>query len=183
MSQTTTETGGLEGLGGQVFDSVQAAVSTAQEKGAELRAQGSAQLREQFDRRSTETGTQIRSLADALRRSGSEMGEEGGVGMTKLVVPAADRIERVGSYLEQRSGEELFDDVESFARRRPWALAGIGVIAGLTAARVMKASSERRYDRSRGFPHTYAGESHAPVSYGAAPPPVAPSPITSEEIR
>ena len=58
---------------------------------------------------------------------------------------AADRIERLGTYLEQKSGDELMRDVESFARRRPWMLAGVGMLAGVAAARFMKASSEQRY--------------------------------------
>jgi hypothetical protein len=36
-------------------------------------------------------------------------------------------------------------DVEEFARRRPWLVAGIGVVAGLAGSRFLKASSERRY--------------------------------------
>ena len=35
-------------------------------------------------------------------------------------------------------------DIETFARRQPWLLAGLGVLAGATAARFMKASSVRR---------------------------------------
>jgi hypothetical protein len=58
---------------------------------------------------------------------------------------AADGIERLGSYLERQSGEGLMRDVESFARRRPWMLAGIGMVVGVAAARFVKASSEQRY--------------------------------------
>ena len=59
---------------------------------------------------------------------------------------AAERIERLGGYLEQRSGDELLRDVEDFARRRPWMVAGAGLMVGLAASRFLKASSERRYD-------------------------------------
>ena len=40
----------------------------------------------------------------------------------------------------------MLRDVEDFARRRPWIVAGIGLAAGLAASRFLKASSERRYD-------------------------------------
>ena len=58
---------------------------------------------------------------------------------------AAERIERVGTYLEQKTGDELIRDVETFARKRPWMLAGLGMLAGVAASRFMKASSEQRY--------------------------------------
>jgi hypothetical protein len=40
-------------------------------------------------------------------------------------------------------------DLETFARRRPWMLAGLGMLAGVAAARFMKASSEQRYGDHR----------------------------------
>jgi hypothetical protein len=41
-------------------------------------------------------------------------------------------------------------DIETFARRRPWMLAALGMLAGVAAARFMKASSEQRYGDYRG---------------------------------
>jgi hypothetical protein len=110
-----------------------------------LREQGSARLRDQFDRRSTQAGTQVRSLAEALRRSGNDLRNEGNGNAAQVTGQAADRIERLGTYLEQKRGDELMRDVERFARRRPWMLAGLGMLAGVGAARFMKASSEQRY--------------------------------------
>ena len=86
-------------------------------------ARAGARLRDQFDQRSSQAGTQMRSLAKALRRSGDELGSEGNGTAQQLTGQAADRIERLGGYLEQKSGDELMRDVEAFARRRPWMLA------------------------------------------------------------
>ena len=143
------ERGQQEGLASQATAKVEDAASTAQEKASELREQGSARLRDQFDQRSTQAGSQVRSLAKTLRRSGNELGNEGNSSASQLTTRAADRIERVGSYLEQKSGEELMRDIETFARRRPWMLAGIGMVAGVAAARFTKASSEQRYGEYR----------------------------------
>ena len=139
------ERGQQEGLASQATARVEDAASAAQEKASELREQSSARLRDQFDQRSTQAGSQVRSLAKALRRSGDELGNEGNSSAAQLTTRAADRIERVGSYLEQKSGDELMRDIEMFARRRPWMLAGIGMVTGVAAARFMKASSEQRY--------------------------------------
>ena len=140
-----TEASAQQGLTDQASAKVKDAASAAQEKASELREQGSVRLRDQFDQRSNEAGSQVRSLAEALRRSGNDLSSEGNSNGGRLAEQAADRIERVGSYLEQRSGDELMRDVETFARRRPWMLAGLGMLAGIAAARFMKASSERRY--------------------------------------
>jgi ElaB/YqjD/DUF883 family membrane-anchored ribosome-binding protein len=145
MTQATNQAAGQQGLADQASEKVQDATAVAQEKAAELREQGSARLREQFDQRSTQAGSQVRSLADALRRSGNDLQNEGNTSGARVAGQAADRVERLGSYLEQKSGDELMRDIETFARRRPWLLAGLGMLAGVAAARFVKASSEERY--------------------------------------
>ena len=138
-----------EGLKEQASTKVQEAASVAQEKASEVREQGSARLRDQFDQRSTQAGSQVRSLAEALRRSGNDLQSEGNSGAAQLPNQTADRLERLGSYLEEMSGDDVMRDIESFARRRPWMLAGVGLLAGVAAARFMKASSEQRYNDYR----------------------------------
>jgi ElaB/YqjD/DUF883 family membrane-anchored ribosome-binding protein len=149
MTQTPYEAGRQEGIAGQASGTVQDAASAAQEKASELRDQGSARLRDQIDRRSTDAGTQARSIAEALRHSGSELETQGKGGAAQFTRQAADRIDGIGSYLEQKSGDEVMRDFESFARRRPWMLAGLGMLAGIAAARFVKASSDERYSDYR----------------------------------
>jgi hypothetical protein len=145
----TTERTDQEGLVGQASTQVQEAASTAQEKAVELKAQGKTKLGETLDQRTNEAGVQARKMAQALRRSGEQLADEGnGQQAAGLAEGAADRIERLGGYLERTSGDELMRDVEDFARRRPWIVAGIGLVAGLAASRFLKASSERRYGAS-----------------------------------
>jgi hypothetical protein len=79
--------------------------SLAQDKASELREQGSARLQDQFDKRSSKAGSQARALAAALRRSAADLSNEDNGNASQLTTQAADRIERVGSYLEQKSGE------------------------------------------------------------------------------
>jgi hypothetical protein len=165
MANAKEETGRQEGLAGQASARAQEAGSAVQEKASELREQGSARLRDQFDQRSSQAGSQMRSLATALRRSGDELGSEGNGGTaTQLTGKAADRIERLGGYLEQRSGDELMRDIETFARRRPWMLAGVGMLAGLAGARFMKASSEERSGGYRRMSPQWSNGPQVPVS-------------------
>ncbi len=128
---------------GGITETVQEQASQAKEKGMET-------VSEQLDRRTTDAGKQAKTLADALRRTGRQMEAEGsGSGMTRMTSAVADRVERAGGYLERASGNEMLDDVERFARERPWVVAGAAAMAGLVASRLLKASSERRYERHR----------------------------------
>ena len=83
-----------------------------------------------------------------LRESGSQLPAQadGRSAGRQVTDAAADRVERLGGYLERTSGDELLRDAEDFARRRPWMVAGFGLVAGLAASRFLKASSERRYE-------------------------------------
>lgn len=148
MTQATSEPG-QQGVGQQASAKAQEAASVAQEKASELREHGSTRLRNELDQRSNQAGSQMRSLAEALRRSGNDLDNQGNVNASQLTGQAADRIERLGSYLKEKSGDELMGDIEAFARRRPWMLAGLGMLAGVAAARFMKASSEERYGTYR----------------------------------
>jgi hypothetical protein len=147
MTDTASDTG-REGLVDQAASQVQSAASSAQEKAVELKQQGRSRLGETLDERTNQAGGQARKMAQVLRQSGGQMREEGqGQQVAGLAEGAADRIER---YLEQTSGNELLRDVEEFARRRPWIVAGFGLVAGLAGSRFLKASSERRYGSAQG---------------------------------
>ena len=137
----------------------------AQEKAADLKEQGKSKLGETLDKRTNEAGAQARQMAQALRRSGGQLSNEGHAQQAaQLAEGAADRIERLGGYLERTSGAELVRDVEDFARRRPWMVAGVGLVAGLAASRFLKASSERRYETS-----AQAGDRSSQYGHGALP--------------
>jgi hypothetical protein len=145
MTNTASDTG-REGSVDQGTSQVQEAAASAQEKAVELKSKGRNKLGVALDERTNEVGGQARKMAQALRQSGERMREQGdGQQVADIAEGAADRIERLGGYLEGTSGNDLLRDVEKFARRRPWLVAGIGVVAGLAGSRFLKASSERRY--------------------------------------
>jgi len=125
--------------------------------------QGALQLRDQIDERTSEAGEQVRSFADALRRTGRELSRPGTEGMTKLSGGLADRLERMGGYLERVRSEELVRDAERFARKRPWLVSATAAAVGLAASRLLKASSESRYDESNG--DGGSGSSWQPASH------------------
>ena len=126
-------------------------VTNVKEQVSDMKEKGSLQLREQLDERTTQAGQGMRSFAGALRRSGSDLQDEsGGASVSRVTEGVADRVERVGSYLEGASGDDLLRDAEDFARRQPWVVAGAAAAVGFAVSRLLKASSESRYSTSNG---------------------------------
>jgi hypothetical protein len=158
---STSETSRDAGLVEQASAKVSDAASTAQEKAGELTTKGKSRVADQIDQRTTDAGSQARSMADGVRQSTEQMRSQGNTAAANVAEQAATQIERLASYLEQTSGNDIMRDVENFARRRPWLIAGCGLIAGIATARFLKASSARRYE-------TYDGRRRLPQATGFA---------------
>ena len=148
MTEVADERRQDEGVRERTGGAVEDAASAAQDKALELRSKGASQLRDQLDTRTTEVGKQAKTVAQAFRQSGEKLRGEGNTQAANATDMAAQRVEQLGAYLERIKGDELLRDAERFARQRPWLLAGIGMFAGLVASRMVKASSERRYQAS-----------------------------------
>ena len=129
---------GSESMVGQAQEKVQ---ETAQQ----VKGQASDKLREQVDTRSTQAGEQVASVADAMRRTGQTLREEGNDAPARVTDAVAERAERLGNYLTQTDGQRMLQDIEDFARRQPWVMAFGGLVFGIAASRFLKASSGQRY--------------------------------------
>lgn len=160
------------------------AVEQGQEKAQEAIGKAGGSLREQIDQRSNQAGEKVSGTAEDLRSVGEELRNQGKETPAKLAEQAADRTERVGSYLRESNGDRLLEDLEDLTRRQPLvALAG-GLALGMVAARFLKASSESRYRNrvaSAGPPTRELRETPPPAPQSVASPtaPVAtpPSPV------
>jgi hypothetical protein len=134
---------------GQTAGSVK---ETAQEQVGEVAEKGRGMLRRQVDERSTMAGRQASSAAETLRQTASQMREQGDpqkARMASFADQGADRLERVGGYLTGADADELLGRAEDLARQQPLLIAGAGLLVGIAAARVLKASSTDRYYRAR----------------------------------
>jgi ElaB/YqjD/DUF883 family membrane-anchored ribosome-binding protein len=120
----------------------------AQEKAKEVAGQAKGKLREQVDQRSTQAGEQLSSAADDARSVAEELRTQGKDTPARYAEQAAEKAQQVGQRLQNASGDELLRDVEDFARRNPWAVAAGGLVLGLAASRMLKASSSERYRTS-----------------------------------
>ncbi len=124
----------------------------AQEKAHEAAGQVQDRLREQLDQRSAQAASQINEQASDLRSVGESLREQGKEGPAKAADQLAQYAEKVGGYLRDKDSHALLTDAEDFGRRQPWALAAGGVMLGLAASRLMKASSNQRYQRRTTVP-------------------------------
>jgi hypothetical protein len=106
-------------------------------------------MRSELDRRSTDAGEQLSSVAQVMRHTGEELRSQGNEPHGKLADAAAERMEQVGGYLQRADADSLLSDVEDLARRQPLVAVAGGLVVGLAAARFLKASSDRRYDDYR----------------------------------
>lgn len=145
MTQITDQMGQAQG---QAQEVVGQAAQKVQEGGRQAMGKAGGQLRSQLDSRSTQAGEQVVSFGETLRTAGQSMRDEGKTGPAEIADRAASQVDRLGGYLRDADADAMLQDVESFARRQPWAVAGIGFVLGMAAARFLKASSERRYEEN-----------------------------------
>src|SRR3954468_12614663 len=122
-------------------------VDQAKEKAQEAAGEAKGRVCEKVDQRSTEAGRQVSTTAGDLRGVGDELRKQGKDTPAKLAEQAADRTERLGSYLTESDADRILHDVEDLARRQPWAVVAGGLALGFVASRFLKASSSERYQQ------------------------------------
>jgi hypothetical protein len=169
QEDTSTVQQGVE----RVQETAQQTAEQVREQASQVREQAGRQLRGQLDSRSTEYAGQLRSAADAMRRSGEQLRTEGNAGPARITDAVAERAERLGTYLEQADADRMLRDVEAFARRQPWLVAVGGFALGLLGSRFVKASSARRYEGA-GAPYSGPGAYGTGRAAGAVDGGVAP---------
>ncbi len=125
--------------------------------------QGKSFLGKQVDERSTMIGQQIGSLAQDLHNVGDQLRASGTVGgAAGYVDQGAELVDKLAQYLQDADSDRLIGDLEQYARRQPWAIAGAALVLGFAASRFIKTSSVRRY---RGASD---GGSYGSGSYGSS---------------
>jgi hypothetical protein len=138
--------------GEQVKDRAADAAGQAQEKAQQAAGQARERVRTQIDQRSTDAGRRISEQGSDLRAVGDELRQQGKDGPAKLADRAAEQVEKAGGWLTESDADRILHDVESAARKNPWAVVAGGVALGFVASRFLKASSSDRYRNSIGSP-------------------------------
>jgi hypothetical protein len=175
MADTVEAQGPQQGATDQVQDKAQEIAGQARGKAQEAADQAGTRLRDEVNQRSTQAGERISSTGSDLRSVGQELRKQGKDTPARMADQAADRVERVGSYLAKSDGDRILNDVEDFGRRQPLAVLAGGMVLGIVAARFLKASSSRRYRSQTAWANGANDAGHAQRTVSAAAPPVMPA--------
>ncbi len=149
--QQTAEGGGPGSAQSTAEQAKEKVVETAQqvgEKAEQVRGHAGERVRHELDTRSTQAGEQVSTTADAIRKVGEQLRNEGNHGPARYADQVAERAERLGRYLSQADADKFLRDIEGFARRQPWLAAAGGAVLGFLASRFVKASSASRYQEA-----------------------------------
>jgi ElaB/YqjD/DUF883 family membrane-anchored ribosome-binding protein len=98
---------------------------------------------------SSEAGSELSDVSGALRQSGQQLRSEGKEAPAKAVEMVSDRTEQLARYLSGSNSGQIVDDLERLGRSRPWVAIAGGMAVGFAAARLLKASSQRRFQDYR----------------------------------
>jgi hypothetical protein len=148
---TDTMKSAAAGVQDKVPDQVQQQVT---EKAQQAKSTTTQTLKTQLDTRTTAAGEQVTDIANMLRRSTSELRDQGKDAPARAAEMVAERVERLGGYLRDADADRMLQDVENVARRQPALVAGAGLTLGFLASRFLKVSSSDRYELSSGRPAT-----------------------------
>jgi len=164
------ESGQAQQAADQAREKAGEAAEQARETAQSLAGQAQDRIREQVDQRSTEAGERVGSTAEDIRSVAEELRNKGKEGPAKIATQAAERIEGAGSYLRDSDANRILEDIEDFGRSRPWAVLAGATLAGLAAARFLKASSRSRYSSRQSAvtagDSQYRGQLSAPGATG-----------------
>lgn len=134
----------------QVKEKAHESVGQVQEAAGDLGSRARESVRSQVRDRSSQAGEQLAAASASLRQASASLRQSGeGAVVADGFEQVAEVGARVGRYLGDSDADRILDDVESFIRRRPWAAASGGLLVGLFASRLLKASSASRYPASK----------------------------------
>ena len=127
---------------------------TAREQVREIKDQALGQARQTFrdarDRAASSLGDskgrfadQIGGVAQAFRQASGQLRSEDQARIAGLADSVAAQVDQLATYLRDRDGRAMLDDIDRLARRQPALVIGGALALGLLAARFIKSSQRR----------------------------------------
>jgi hypothetical protein len=110
-----------------------------EEKAHELVSRAGESARSRIDDGKQRAAAELGSVASALRQCGTDNNSDGAI-LAPYVSRVADQVERISTFIDTHSVEDLARDVEHFARRNPAVFLGSCFALGVVAARFLKSS-------------------------------------------
>jgi hypothetical protein len=135
-------------------DRVEDVTAKVKEAADDIRHRATEQAETRIEDQKYRAASSLGGMARSLREASDHMPGDDGLG--RYMSRAAEQVDNLASFLNNRDVTELVDEVEVFARRQPAAFVGSAFAIGLLGARFLKSSrrnldSEQR-DVHRGSP-------------------------------
>lgn len=102
----------------------------------------------------------LQSVAQAFKTSGQQLREGQHSQIAQFSEQAAERVERLSSYIQARDVRSMMSEAQEMARREPALFLGAAFTAGLLGARFLKSAQS-----SNPMPHQGPGSSSFGASY------------------
>src|SRR5215211_1764390 len=136
----TTAGGTGQQTGGQ--DLLQQAKQTTGEIVNQVQQRAGSQITQQKESAASDLST----VVNAVRKFGESLAGEANGPIARYAAQygdtAANKLERLSTYIREQDPKQLLDDVQNFGRRRPAWLLGGAFILGFAGARLIKSSME-----------------------------------------
>jgi ElaB/YqjD/DUF883 family membrane-anchored ribosome-binding protein len=115
-------------------------------------------VRQQTESRGQQIATELQNVAQALQRSSHALHADGNSTAANAIEQVTERLQSLGGYLGSTGGDTMLRDLETFGRRKPWGMIGLGMGLGVAASRFLKASSSRRFEPQTRVPVVHADQ-------------------------
>lgn len=164
-------------MGNVVTEKVQQGTQQVAEGTQQAVSQVTEQARQQatsfLDGQKSQATSTLTSIADALRQTGDSLRTSDQAMVAGVTDKAADQVESVSNYLQQRQVGDFVYEAENYARNNTWLFLGGAFTLGLLAARFLKSSGSRsnssNYDGSYGgYGQNYGYGNNSGQNYGYA---------------
>lgn len=99
----------------------------------------------QLETRGRDLGETLSQHAGNLHEMSETLRTQGKEPTARIVDYAATKLENVSTYMRETDGSRMIHDLESVARENALITAAVGLVGGLTIARLLKASASKRY--------------------------------------
>lgn len=128
----------------QVQEQVGQAADQAQQKVGEVVDQAKQTVTSQVASRKDRAAESLMTVAQAIRQTGQDLHGRDQGAIAGYADTAAERVERLSRFLQERDVNQIVGEVEYYARRNPALFLGAAFALGVAAARFLKSSSQSR---------------------------------------
>jgi len=167
-NRPTTTTSTQEGQPGTPI------LQQTQQKAGELMGQARSQVTSQLESQKERVSGTLCNVAEAMRHTSEQLRQQNQEPVAQIAERAADTVDRITGYLNERDVRQILNSVESYAREQPAVFIGGAFALGLLMARFFKSSSDGA-GSAEGRSNAWAGGYAAGVPWSppaSATPPV-----------